>query len=39
MLADTLAASVPTCEPQRYLYGLVRDFLDRPGKVCGPRSA
>jgi geranylgeranyl pyrophosphate synthase/uncharacterized protein with NAD-binding domain and iron-sulfur cluster len=36
MLADTLAAGVPTWEPQRYLYRLVRDFLDRAGKGLRP---
>jgi geranylgeranyl pyrophosphate synthase/uncharacterized protein with NAD-binding domain and iron-sulfur cluster len=36
MLEDTLAASVPTWEPQRHLYGLVRDFLDRSGKGVRP---
>ena len=36
MLADTLAAGVPTCEPQRHLYGLVRDFIDRSGKGLRP---
>jgi geranylgeranyl pyrophosphate synthase len=36
MLADTLAAGVPTCEPQRHLYGLVKDFIDRSGKGLRP---
>jgi geranylgeranyl pyrophosphate synthase/uncharacterized protein with NAD-binding domain and iron-sulfur cluster len=36
MLADTLAAGVPTWEPQRHLYGLVKDFLDRAGKGLRP---
>ena len=36
MLADTLAAGVPTWEPQRHLYGLVRDFIDRSGKGLRP---
>ena len=36
MLADTLAAGVPAWEPQRHLYGLVRDFLDRAGKGLRP---
>jgi geranylgeranyl pyrophosphate synthase/uncharacterized protein with NAD-binding domain and iron-sulfur cluster len=36
MLGDTLAESVPTSEPQRHLYGLVRDFLERSGKGLRP---
>ena len=36
MLADTLAAGVPTWEPQRHLYGLVQDFIDRSGKGLRP---
>jgi geranylgeranyl pyrophosphate synthase/uncharacterized protein with NAD-binding domain and iron-sulfur cluster len=36
MLADTLAAGVPTGEPQRHLYGLVKDFIDRSGKGLRP---
>ena len=36
MLDDTLAASVPTWEPQRHLYGLVKDFIDRSGKGLRP---
>jgi geranylgeranyl pyrophosphate synthase/uncharacterized protein with NAD-binding domain and iron-sulfur cluster len=36
MLADTLAAGIPTWEPQRHLYGLVKDFLDRTGKGLRP---
>jgi geranylgeranyl pyrophosphate synthase/uncharacterized protein with NAD-binding domain and iron-sulfur cluster len=36
MLADTLAAGVPTWEPQRHLYGLVRDFINRAGKGLRP---
>jgi geranylgeranyl pyrophosphate synthase/uncharacterized protein with NAD-binding domain and iron-sulfur cluster len=36
MIADTLAAGVPTWEPQRYLYGLVKDFVKRPGKGLRP---
>jgi geranylgeranyl pyrophosphate synthase/uncharacterized protein with NAD-binding domain and iron-sulfur cluster len=36
MLADTMAAGVPTWEPQRHLYGLVRDFIDRSGKGLRP---
>jgi len=36
MLADTLAAGVPTWEPQRHLYGLVKDFIDRSGKGLRP---
>jgi geranylgeranyl pyrophosphate synthase len=36
MLGDTLAEGVPTWEPQRHLYGLVRDFLERSGKGLRP---
>ena len=36
MLADTLADGVPTWEPQRHLYGLVKDFIDRSGKGLRP---
>jgi geranylgeranyl pyrophosphate synthase/uncharacterized protein with NAD-binding domain and iron-sulfur cluster len=36
MLADTLAAAIPTWEPQRHLYGLVRDFIGRSGKGLRP---
>jgi geranylgeranyl pyrophosphate synthase/uncharacterized protein with NAD-binding domain and iron-sulfur cluster len=36
MLADTLAGGVPTWEPQRHLYGLVKDFIDRSGKGLRP---
>jgi geranylgeranyl pyrophosphate synthase/uncharacterized protein with NAD-binding domain and iron-sulfur cluster len=36
MLADTLKTGVPTWEPQRHLYGLVRDFVDRSGKGLRP---
>jgi len=36
MLADTLAAGIPTWEPQRHLYGLVKDFIDRSGKGLRP---
>ena len=36
MLSDTLAEGVPTWEPQRHLYGLVRDFLGRSGKGLRP---
>src|SRR6185437_10781049 len=35
-LDDTLAGSVPTMEPQRHLYALVRDFLGRSGKGLRP---
>ena len=35
-LDGTLAASVPTLEPQRHLYALVRDFLERAGKGLRP---
>ena len=36
MLSDTLAEGVPSSEPQRHLYGLVRDFLERSGKGLRP---
>ena len=36
MLDGTLAGSVPTLEPQRHLYGLVKDFLERAGKGLRP---
>ena len=36
MLADTLTAGIPTWEPQRHLYGLVKDFIDRSGKGLRP---
>ena len=36
MIADTLAGGVPTWEPQRHLYGLVKDFIDRSGKGLRP---
>src|SRR6516165_10811616 len=36
MLADTLASGVPTWEPQRHLYGLVKDFINRSGKGLRP---
>jgi geranylgeranyl pyrophosphate synthase/uncharacterized protein with NAD-binding domain and iron-sulfur cluster len=36
MLSGTLAAGIPTWEPQRHLYGLVKDFLDRSGKGLRP---
>jgi geranylgeranyl pyrophosphate synthase/uncharacterized protein with NAD-binding domain and iron-sulfur cluster len=36
MLADTLTAGVPTWEPQRHLYGLVKDFIGRSGKGLRP---
>ena len=39
MLAETLAEGVPTWEPQRHLYGLVKDFIDRSGKGFGPPYA
>jgi geranylgeranyl pyrophosphate synthase/uncharacterized protein with NAD-binding domain and iron-sulfur cluster len=35
-LGDTLAAGVPNWEPQRHLYALVSDFLDRAGKGLRP---
>jgi geranylgeranyl pyrophosphate synthase/uncharacterized protein with NAD-binding domain and iron-sulfur cluster len=36
LLADTLESAVPTGEPQKHLYGLVRDFVDRAGKGLRP---
>ena len=36
MLADTLAAGIPTQEPQQHLYRLVKDFIDRSGKGLRP---
>jgi geranylgeranyl pyrophosphate synthase len=36
MLSDTLAEGIPRGEPQRHLYGLVRDFLERSGKGLRP---
>jgi geranylgeranyl pyrophosphate synthase/uncharacterized protein with NAD-binding domain and iron-sulfur cluster len=36
LIAETLAAGVPTWEPQRHLYGLVNDFIDRSGKGLRP---
>jgi geranylgeranyl pyrophosphate synthase/uncharacterized protein with NAD-binding domain and iron-sulfur cluster len=36
MLANTLAGGVPAWEPQRHLYGLVKDFIDRSGKGLRP---
>jgi geranylgeranyl pyrophosphate synthase/uncharacterized protein with NAD-binding domain and iron-sulfur cluster len=36
MLADTIASGIPTREPQRHLYGLVRDFMARSGKGLRP---
>ena len=36
MLEDTLAEGIPTWEPQRHLYGLVKDFMDRSGKGLRP---
>jgi len=36
MLSDTLAKGIPSGEPERHLYGLVRDFLERSGKGLRP---
>jgi geranylgeranyl pyrophosphate synthase/uncharacterized protein with NAD-binding domain and iron-sulfur cluster len=36
MLTDTLLSSVPATEPRKYLYDLVRDFLQRSGKGLRP---
>ncbi len=35
-LADTLASGIPTGEPQKHLYGLVKDFVGRSGKGLRP---
>lgn len=36
MLTDTLASGIPSDEPQKHLYGLVKDFVDRSGKGLRP---
>jgi geranylgeranyl pyrophosphate synthase/uncharacterized protein with NAD-binding domain and iron-sulfur cluster len=36
MLSETLAAAIPTDEPQRHLYALIKDFVDRSGKGLRP---
>jgi geranylgeranyl pyrophosphate synthase/uncharacterized protein with NAD-binding domain and iron-sulfur cluster len=36
LLAETLESGVPTGEPERHLYALVRDFVDRSGKGLRP---
>jgi geranylgeranyl pyrophosphate synthase/uncharacterized protein with NAD-binding domain and iron-sulfur cluster len=36
ILDDTLAQGIPNWEPQRHLYGLVKDFMDRAGKGLRP---
>jgi geranylgeranyl pyrophosphate synthase len=36
MLAETLAAGIPTREPQRHLYGLIKGFIGRSGKGLRP---
>ena len=36
LLTDTLSAGVPDHEPQRHLYGLVSDFMQRAGKGLRP---
>ncbi len=36
LLADTLASGVPAGEPQKHLYALVKDFIDRSGKGLRP---
>lgn len=36
LLVDTLTSGVPSNEPQKYLYGLVRDFVDHSGKGLRP---
>ena len=36
MLAHTLTGGIPAREPQRHLYGLVKDFIGRSGKGLRP---
>ena len=36
MISDLLAEGVPSGEPRRHLYGLVKDFVDRSGKGLRP---
>ena len=36
MLSDALTQGIPNWEPQRHLYGLVKDFMDRSGKGLRP---
>jgi geranylgeranyl pyrophosphate synthase/uncharacterized protein with NAD-binding domain and iron-sulfur cluster len=36
LLSDTLASGIPTDEPQKHLYGLARDFIERSGKGLRP---
>jgi geranylgeranyl pyrophosphate synthase/uncharacterized protein with NAD-binding domain and iron-sulfur cluster len=36
LVSDTLAAGVPTWEPQQHLYGLVRHYIDQSGKGLRP---
>jgi geranylgeranyl pyrophosphate synthase len=36
LLTDTLDSAVPAGEPQKHLYALVRDFVDRAGKGLRP---
>jgi geranylgeranyl pyrophosphate synthase/uncharacterized protein with NAD-binding domain and iron-sulfur cluster len=36
LLAEILSAGIPTWEPQRYLYALVKDFIGRSGKGLRP---
>src|SRR6202012_1339165 len=36
LLTDTLTSGVPPGEPEKYLYGLVRDFIGRSGKGLRP---
>ncbi|MGO4390636.1 FAD-dependent oxidoreductase [Variovorax sp. M-6] len=36
MIVDTLATGVPDWEPQKHLYGLVKDFMARAGKGLRP---
>jgi geranylgeranyl pyrophosphate synthase len=36
MLADSLTAGVPAWEPQKHLYGQIRDFVARSGKGVRP---
>jgi geranylgeranyl pyrophosphate synthase/uncharacterized protein with NAD-binding domain and iron-sulfur cluster len=36
MLTDTLLDGIPSWEPRRHLYGLIKDFIDRSGKGLRP---
>jgi geranylgeranyl diphosphate synthase, type II len=36
LVPDTLGSGVPAGEPRKHLYGLVNDFIGRPGKALRP---